>query len=388
MNEFKCLICNQTFKSKQQRCYHIKKTHPNLTSLKFFIIHNFDAISNIECKKEFKILILKECFERNLIIPLKSSFRDIQKQFNRFKQCFEVNNLKLSEKDIIYFFDTIIPWHKTHIKIWNCKEYYDLVFPNDTEKALEAYNKLSKASNPWTNAKGKYSMFSPNYYNYNNDPNYKESELYKQNVEKITEAVKNGNPASNKIEYWLNLGYDKKTAKKKLKERQNTFTLEKCIKKYGEEEGTKIYQERQLKWQETLNNKSIEEIIEINKKKAAPSISSFEKIITEYLNLPRENTQLVLIDKENNNKKFIYDIFNNNKIIEFNGDFWHCNPLIYESTYFHKFKNKIAEEIWEYDKMKIDFAKANGYEVLVIWEKDFNNNEDETLEKCRKFIYG
>ena len=58
---------------------------------------------------------------------------------------------------------------------------------------------------------------------------------------------------STALAYWLKLGYDEETAKEKLSERQRTFTLEKCIEKYGEEEGTKIFQDRQKRWNKSLH---------------------------------------------------------------------------------------------------------------------------------------
>lgn len=44
-----------------------------------------------------------------------------------------------------------------------------------------------------------------------------------------------------RIDYWLDKGHTLEEAKKLLKERQSTFTLDKCIAKYGKEEGTKIF---------------------------------------------------------------------------------------------------------------------------------------------------
>lgn len=71
------------------------------------------------------------------------------------------------------------------------------------------------------------------------------------------------------LTYYLNKGMTEKEAKHALSERQSTFSLEKCIKKYGEEEGLKRFNARQEKWQNTLNNKSDEEKEEINKKRSA-----------------------------------------------------------------------------------------------------------------------
>ena len=50
--------------------------------------------------------------------------------------------------------------------------------------------------------------------------------------------------------------FSKEDAQFKLSERQNTFTLEKCIKKHGDALGREIYEKRQLKWQNTLKSKT------------------------------------------------------------------------------------------------------------------------------------
>ena len=69
------------------------------------------------------------------------------------------------------------------------------------------------------------------------------------------------------VEFWLNKGFDEIQAKGKLSEQQSTFSKEKCIEKYGELEGLTIWQDRQDRWQKTLNFKSKNELTEINQKK-------------------------------------------------------------------------------------------------------------------------
>lgn len=71
------------------------------------------------------------------------------------------------------------------------------------------------------------------------------------------------------LEYWLLRGFSEEESKQLLKERQSTFSLKKCIEKYGESEGQKVFNERQLKWQETLNSKSQEELDDINIRKCS-----------------------------------------------------------------------------------------------------------------------
>jgi hypothetical protein len=57
---------------------------------------------------------------------------------------------------------------------------------------------------------------------------------------------------SNNINYWLNKGFDLEESKIKLSDRQSTFSLEKCVSKYGSEEGKRVWLERQNKWQKSL----------------------------------------------------------------------------------------------------------------------------------------
>lgn len=74
-------------------------------------------------------------------------------------------------------------------------------------------------------------------------------------------------PFNTQIEYYLLEGLSKEEAEQALKERQSTFSKEKMITKYGEEEGIKLFNKRQEKWQNSLNSKSDKEKIKIKNKK-------------------------------------------------------------------------------------------------------------------------
>ena len=45
-----------------------------------------------------------------------------------------------------------------------------------------------------------------------------------------------------------------------------------------------------------------------------------------------------------------------------------------------------AKDIWEYDKMKKDLIEKRGYELLVVWENEYNKNKKQTIEKCVKWL--
>lgn len=49
-------------------------------------------------------------------------------------------------------------------------------------------------------------------------------------------------------------------------------------------------------------------------------------------------------------------------------------------------KNKTAIEIRSDDTHKIENAEKHGYDVLVVWESDFINNNERILDECRRFI--
>jgi len=87
-----------------------------------------------------------------------------------------------------------------------------------------------------------------------------------------------------------------------------------------------------------------------------------------------------------NKKYYIFDINLNNKIIEYNGDFWHANPTIYNESFINKRLKKTAQEIWDKDQNKIQFAKDQGYNVLVVWEHDFKNNKQKVIDECITFL--
>jgi hypothetical protein len=63
-----------------------------------------------------------------------------------------------------------------------------------------------------------------------------------------------------------------------------------------------------------------------------------------------------------------------NLIIEYFGDYWHCNPKKYESDFFNKKKGKFAWELWDYDKKKLELIKSYGYNLEVVWEDDLKLN--------------
>lgn len=61
--------------------------------------------------------------------------------------------------------------------------------------------------------------------------------------------------------------------------------------------------------------------------------------------------------------------------IEVQGDYWHCNPKV-----FNKPLNKIHLRAIERDKRKKDLVTSKGFELLEIWEYDINKSPKEVTK--------
>ena len=86
-------------------------------------------------------------------------------------------------------------------------------------------------------------------------------------------------------------------------------------------------------------------------------------------------------------KLYRVDYVLNKKIIEFNGDFWHANPILYEKSDIVR-KNPIqtADEIWENDARRIQSLEKLGYQVKVVWEHDYRANPQKIVCECIEFL--
>lgn len=207
-------------------------------------------------------------------------------------------------------------------------------------------------------------------------------------IDKVRETKDKNNSHTSRLSYYTSKGLSEEEAIEALRDRQSTFSKEKCIKRYGYEEGLHIFNKRQEKWQSTLKSKPPQEIARINKAKTENivdyRISSAEREISNFLTKQGLDieTQFYINYAD---RSYWYDIKCGNRIIEYNGDYWHANPLIYEETSEMK-KRVPASDIWERDKKKSDVAVLNGYEIKYVWEREFLNNKEKVLQECLSFM--
>jgi len=206
----------------------------------------------------------------------------------------------------------------------------------------------------------------------------------KEEVKKFAKKALCNRITDTQLKYWINKCNGNITeAKKMYSERQSTFTLKKCILRYGRKDGETIFYKRQTEWKNKVFNKTT--CISTGTSKLSNEIA--EKLSLLYDTILFGKHEKFIYDKhENRRLKYDITLAEKRKIIEVNGVFWHCKPGIYESTYYHKIKNKTAKEIWKFDEYKTNVAKQHNYSVHIVWEDDYKKDPEGTIKKCIDFL--
>jgi DNA-dependent RNA polymerase auxiliary subunit epsilon len=155
-----------------------------------------------------------------------------------------------------------------NISVQDYKEKYSAVTISPETSEFFS-NRVKGKNNLAYQHNGKLSAFSTKFKKYEN--------LSEEEIQEKINIVKQNSSDSKQahperenthIEYWLSKGFSEEDAKRKLSNRQATFTIENCIERYGEYEGHIIWKDRQDRWQNTLNAKPQEDIDEMNSRKA------------------------------------------------------------------------------------------------------------------------
>lgn len=213
--------------------------------------------------------------------------------------------------------------------------------------------------------------------------------------------------------------------------KSRAVTLENCIKKHGEEKGTRIFRN----YCEKQRNSGVSLSFFINKYGIEKGAKKFKEVCSskpntlenftkrygaevglqkfnEYIERRKSNRAfrsnkadnlfeaLRLLDDgdirciENeymiydSQHTFAYDYTNltKMKIIEFNGNFWHANPLEYYDENEILYEGKSVKDIWERDRIKLELARTKGFDVMIVWEYEWDDNSTETFSKILKFL--
>lgn len=220
------------------------------------------------------------------------------------------------------------------------------------------------------------------------NPEEKVSEVQSKCGKKFSEKIKKDKSiriTNTNIEWYLNKGYSLEESNNLLKDRQKTFSLDTCIKKYGKEKGLEIFRKRQEKWQKSLYENNNEDTMKKWRffgkasKKSNNLFSKYYEMLCEDFNcfLSKYNREYMI---ETNEKRYFYDftIPDLKLIFEYNGSHVHANPKWPEEklkNWKNPFSNESAEENIKNYKKKILAAEQQGFTVIILWD-DCKNNED------------
>lgn len=70
--------------------------------------------------------------------------------------------------------------------------------------------------------------------------------------------------------------------------------------------------------------------------------------------------------------------------IEFNGDYWHMNPKHYAESYYNTQAHCTAKQKCEYDRQKQEECQQLGIKLIVVWEHDWMQNQDQVKNMIQK----
>jgi very-short-patch-repair endonuclease len=184
------------------------------------------------------------------------------------------------------------------------------------------------------------------------------------------------------MEYWISRGMSEGDAKERISNLQKTFSLEICIEKHGEEEGTRIWTERQAKWIKNYKKNNFSMVSQELFQVLWEIIKyDFNDVYFATLNEDKEIFTNTEINHEYRlvlpGKTLIPDFFIESKklVIEFDGIYWHD----------HNRRNKPENQLRE--SKRDESLINNGYRVLRVNEKEWKESKEETIDRCIDFIY-
>lgn len=81
------------------------------------------------------------------------------------------------------------------------------------------------------------------------------------------------------------------------------------------------------------------------------------------------------------------DLYYKGKIVEFQGDVFHGNPGLFEENDTpHPYNDMTTKELRERDDIRFSYYASKGYQILEIWEDEYYNDKQGTIEKCLSFL--
>lgn len=263
-----------------------------------------------------------------------------------------------------------------YCKRWNCSTEELLSKQTHETRSLAQKNstnpnkkRFSSENNPAKGHGGKFSPYSKEFIKYKNlSDEERQKEILKIAKQANQTKMDNDNCVFTKEYYIKHFGMSDEEAVKALSERQATFSLEKCIEKYGDEKGLERWKERQKDWQENFAKSNYSEI-------SQKLFNSIEVLIscckyhTYYATKGNKYNNEYILTLKNRVIRPDYFIKELKLIIEFDGEYWHKN-----------------EERRLYDRIKENDIKESGYYIINVREEDYKKNPQAEVKRCLDFI--
>lgn len=176
------------------------------------------------------------------------------------------------------------------------------------------------------------------------------------------------------VEYWVKKGHSEKEAMVMIAERQRTFTLEKCIETHGEKKGREVHAERQRKWLSSMPKTNFSKVSQalfwaITEKRGTDGVFFAELTPDKEPDFSGKNNEITLKLSDSSCKPDYYCEYTN-RIIEFDGDYWH---------------GEVRGNI-EREKRRDHNLKECGYYVYHVKERDYRANPEKIIKECLEFL--
>ena len=70
-------------------------------------------------------------------------------------------------------------------------------------------------------------------------------------------------------------------------------------------------------------------------------------------------------------------------VIEYYGDYWHCNPNRFAAHDYNKRLHCTADVRWQKDELKKAYLESLGFTYIVVWEYSWKNNTEDAKENIK-----
>lgn len=338
------------------------------------------------CKKHNKHFS-DEVFE---VFVWDRTFKKEHKMSPNTSNFFDIIETMVNSKHLLPLLERYQSFKNTNPQVRSLERYQLRYGMEKGQELFDSYCNKQAKSNTFEYKQEKYGWTKEQFDEYNSSRAVTLKNMIKRHGEeegtkKFEEYCERQAYAGCKLDYFVEKYGKEKGLRvyKELNRKKVTHqNKEYFIKKYGEEEGLKRYAHK-FEFLKPQYSKVSQELFEILDDR------SFQLREGSYYG--SKNREPLFMDEECEFKYYV-DFMYDKKIIEFYGDFWHCNPKLFEpDDEIKRFRDGdyvklTAQDIWLEDKKRIENIENMGYTVLVVWENDFRDDYEAIIEKCLEFL--